>query len=318
MNDTTFKAKWSDRVQILLQILTLIFVAGTMCYIAGQYKIAAEDAELRQRPFVGVSEISAQLLWGKELLSDLGDKDEVAFSVKFENVGLSTARVKSIKLKSRELWGSEQQNFVSDAILLPHQSTTCSMAIHAKNLEKAVFKEGAKESSPIFIEAEIDYTDHKANPYYYCSRFALIWLKTNHIFFVNRIIQGTDVKELSETRSDGPPAKSQGGAFKDIMRSISRIFSVKEIISLLLGALITWVFARVYYVRASRELKKEASDLLSLSTITLRALESAGICQLNRDKDGKIVGIAFSMKAESAAVSFTGTATGLKTDKDKG
>jgi hypothetical protein len=92
--------------------------------------------------------------------------------------------------------------------------------------------------------------------------------------------------------------------------TLQSLVSLKELISVLLGVLlggaITWYFSRRYYIKASKELQKEASDLLSLSKITLRALEDAGLCKLNRDENGKIKGLAFTLKAEAGSITVTG------------
>ena len=73
---------------------------------------------------------------------------------------------------------------------------------------------------------------------------------------------------------------------------------ILNMVSVFIGGLITWFVARWYYVKASEDLKKEASELLGLSNITLRALENARICDLSRDDKGKIVGLSLTIKVQ--------------------
>jgi hypothetical protein len=62
----------------------------------------------------------------------------------------------------------------------------------------------------------------------------------------------------------------------------------KDIIFLVVGALIGFLVALFFYIRSSRDLKKEASDLRKHSTLILRGLENAGHIKLNRDEKGNI------------------------------
>jgi hypothetical protein len=86
------------------------------------------------------------------------------------------------------------------------------------------------------------------------------------------------------------------------MESIIDAISWKDIISVLIGGLITWFVARVYYMRASEDLKKEATELFKLSTITLNALENAGICKLSKDETGKIAGLSLTIKVHDTLI----------------
>ena len=63
------------------------------------------------------------------------------------------------------------------------------------------------------------------------------------------------------------------------------------ILSVLIGAAITWLVSWFYYRQAGRELREEAAELRRLSTLILNALEAAGIADLSRDSVGRILAI---------------------------
>lgn len=48
------------------------------------------------------------------------------------------------------------------------------------------------------------------------------------------------------------------------------------IVGILVGALITWIVAHVYYKRAGDELRGEAAELRKLMTMMLTAMERQG------------------------------------------
>jgi hypothetical protein len=83
------------------------------------------------------------------------------------------------------------------------------------------------------------------------------------------------------------------------------------ILSVVIGGLITWAAAHIYYRRASKELEKESRDLRRLNKLILEGLETAGHIRIARDKDGEISGLRFDLKANgvSAGVPKLGTPT---------
>ncbi|MFX0090797.1 MAG: hypothetical protein ACFFBD_03455 [Candidatus Hodarchaeota archaeon] len=83
---------------------------------------------------------------------------------------------------------------------------------------------------------------------------------------------------------------------------------VTNLISIAVGALVTWKVADWYYKRASKDLVKEAGDLRSLNTTILRAFENAGFAELNRDENGNIVGLVLKLSGKIRAVSKTSDA----------
>ena len=59
------------------------------------------------------------------------------------------------------------------------------------------------------------------------------------------------------------------------------------VLSLLIG-LVALVVSYIFYLRASKELKKEANELRRLNRIMLQGLENAGWLELLRDSEGDL------------------------------
>ena len=68
------------------------------------------------------------------------------------------------------------------------------------------------------------------------------------------------------------------------------------IVGIAIGAIITWFVAERYYRRAGDDLKKAASELKDLNILILRALENAELVQLNKDENGKPIGLNITLK----------------------
>ncbi len=68
---------------------------------------------------------------------------------------------------------------------------------------------------------------------------------------------------------------------------------VIALLSILVGGVITWLVSRFYYVRASRDLAKEADKLRALTELMLRGMESTNRVKYNRDPQGEPIGIIF-------------------------
>ena len=80
----------------------------------------------------------------------------------------------------------------------------------------------------------------------------------------------------------------------------------ETIISVAVGALVTWLVAYVYYRRAATELRQEAEKLRNLMRIMLVAMERQGWAKLNRDASGNIIGFEFE-QTESGQLKFQGS-----------
>lgn len=76
-------------------------------------------------------------------------------------------------------------------------------------------------------------------------------------------------------------------------------------LSVLIGALVTLIAARIYYQKASTDLVKEAQELHKLNILMLRALEQAGLAEFSRDSDGNICGLVINLKVQSSSHSHT-------------
>ena len=79
------------------------------------------------------------------------------------------------------------------------------------------------------------------------------------------------------------------------------------LLSILIGALLTWGFAHVYYKRAGDELLNEAQDLRKLISMLLTSLEQQGLAKLNRDSAGNIIGFTYE-HLSSGGIKFGGAA----------
>ena len=77
--------------------------------------------------------------------------------------------------------------------------------------------------------------------------------------------------------------------------------AIWNISSIAIGALITWLVARRYYVRAALDLESETKKIRNLLRIALQALEDAGMLKLNRDESGQIVGMVHDVSTNLSA-----------------
>ena len=84
---------------------------------------------------------------------------------------------------------------------------------------------------------------------------------------------------------------------------------INHLIGLLVGGLITWLVARIYYVRASKDLTREAAELQRLNNLLLRGMEHAELVELNRDEQNKIVGFVIKLSASINAKTDTSKIT---------
>jgi len=80
---------------------------------------------------------------------------------------------------------------------------------------------------------------------------------------------------------------------------------ISTVISMAIGALITWWVSKYYYEKAGKELESEASELKNLNTLILRAMENAGLAKFNRDKNGDIKGMVINLSAKIEGKSET-------------
>lgn len=80
---------------------------------------------------------------------------------------------------------------------------------------------------------------------------------------------------------------------------------VLSLVSMLVGAVITWWFARRYYEKASHDLSLEAAELKKLNTLMLRGLEAAGMAEFSRDQEGNIQGMKINVSSNIQAGSAT-------------
>jgi len=66
--------------------------------------------------------------------------------------------------------------------------------------------------------------------------------------------------------------------------------AILGILSVAVGAVITWFVSRHYYQQASKELLKESTELHRLNKLMLLSMEHAGWVNLTKDNQGNILG----------------------------
>jgi hypothetical protein len=88
-------------------------------------------------------------------------------------------------------------------------------------------------------------------------------------------------------------------------------------IGVIIGGTITFLVARYYYQRATKDLKKEATKLRELNTLILRGMEESGQVKWNKDNEGNIVGLVINFKATSAEHSVIAEKVEVKVDPKK-
>jgi hypothetical protein len=93
--------------------------------------------------------------------------------------------------------------------------------------------------------------------------------------------------------------------------------TIHLIIGILVTALVTWIFASWYYKRASEDLVKEAAELKNLNTLILRALENAGFAELNKDENGKPVGLVITLQPKSVVSKSSISKPDLKSEIER-
>lgn len=92
---------------------------------------------------------------------------------------------------------------------------------------------------------------------------------------------------------------------------------ITTIMSVFIGALVTFIAAKFYYVKASQDLTAEAKELKHLNILILRGLEEAGLVKYDRDDNGDIKGfvITGTGKLMAPAVTIKAEATVIRKEK---
>lgn len=85
-------------------------------------------------------------------------------------------------------------------------------------------------------------------------------------------------------------------------------------VGIVAGGFLNWLFA----LRSSRELRREAERLRRQTTLILRAMEEAGLAQLNKDENGEPLGLIINLSAVSTGrSSASGTLTEAGEDPEE-
>lgn len=92
------------------------------------------------------------------------------------------------------------------------------------------------------------------------------------------------------------------------MPTFMQIF-MHPLFSLLIGSVVTWFFAWIYYKRAGDQLRAEAQSLQTATGAILYFLENPGAkIDVARNIDGKVTGLVVQVSGQ-ASVSFSPSGT---------
>ena len=72
------------------------------------------------------------------------------------------------------------------------------------------------------------------------------------------------------------------------------------IISTSIGGVISALISWLFYWLGGRGLAKEAKQLHELNVLLLRAFEEAGLARLNRDENGRPIGLIIDVSSENS------------------
>jgi hypothetical protein len=95
-----------------------------------------------------------------------------------------------------------------------------------------------------------------------------------------------------------------GAVTRKSFRGALNFVSWRNVLSFLIGGLITFIVSWFSYMRAGKDLKKEAEELRKINTLILRGLEQQGV-DFSKDQEGNITGIMIKLKADIRAKSST-------------
>ena len=89
---------------------------------------------------------------------------------------------------------------------------------------------------------------------------------------------------------------------------IVEIYTTAGVMTLgvILGGLITWLWSKHYYQKASKELKEEAEKLRNVNNQILLGMEIAGLVTLTRDAKGNPTNFVLKVNVHDA-ISFMGS-----------
>ena len=83
----------------------------------------------------------------------------------------------------------------------------------------------------------------------------------------------------------------------------------RTFLSLAIGAILTWFFSYLYYVKAGDELhfeanrlREETAEINRLTNIVLRGLHNGDIIKVKYNKDGKVIGLVINLKETKVKV----------------
>lgn len=92
-------------------------------------------------------------------------------------------------------------------------------------------------------------------------------------------------------------------ALRRLGRFVSKLFSSRDVILTVVGAVIGLGITHVYYLQSISDLKTDIEERKRTEDLLLRGIESAGTIQYQRDATGKVTGVKIELKGAASATS---------------
>lgn len=77
----------------------------------------------------------------------------------------------------------------------------------------------------------------------------------------------------------------------------------RDVVLTIAGALIGWLIAHFYYVRALHDMQADANERSRVNELLLRGIEAVGEVKYSRDASGRVVGIVIDLEGNAASQS---------------
>jgi hypothetical protein len=212
-----FKGKWNpDYIQI--GILLAIFIQAFI--FIWQTATIKNHFAIEQRPIIIVAGIETNVPVNENLQQNIGAGDEFIITIKYQNIGKSSAYVDYVRVKIfygfflrngnnlcfgiKDLAGQHQNKLLSldkevpvgnpemfrESIVLPNQILQYQTMDDAIELMNNIRAYTSSREAPIFVECEVRYsTIDRSEDYWYNCIYELQWPSAKHITIYSMMIK---------------------------------------------------------------------------------------------------------------------------------